>query len=309
MKSLLPLLGLLIFNSCNLGKNNFDAQGTFEAVEVLVSPEVSGRITALSVHEGDTVFASQVVGKIDDENLSLQKDQVEASIGALGQKTTDVTPQVTLLNDQLAVQETQLKNLKQELARTQKLIANDAATQKQADDIQYQIESVEKQMAVTRQQIAVQRANNSSQNRAILSETDPLRKKADQIQDLVKRSSIINPISGTVLTTYAEAGEVAAAGRPIYKVANLNELILRAYVTGDQLSTIKLGQEVKIYTDKGKDEYNETVGTISWISSKAEFTPKTIQTKDERAGLVYAMKVKVKNNGFLKIGMYGEIRF
>lgn len=312
MRSVLLSFGCflaLAFSSCHGGKNQFDAQGTFEATEVMVSPEISGHLISFTVHEGDGLKTGQEVGKIDDSNLSLQKEQVQASVDALKMKTGSEVPQVQLLTDQLAVQSTQLNNLQKELARTEKLIKNDAATEKQADDIRYQIEALQKQMQVTRQQIEVHRSAVALQNRTILSETDPLRKREDQIADLIEKSRIVNPVGGTVLATFAEAGEMVAAGKPVYKIADLSELNLRAYITGEQLSSVKLGQRVKVFSDKGKDEYNEYDGTVSWISSKAEFTPKTIQTKEERAGLVYAIKVKVKNDGFLKIGMYGEIKF
>lgn len=293
---------------CKGNSNDFDAQGTFEATETMVSSEVNGRIVEFAVQEGDTLSASTVVGKIDDTNLSLQKEQVEASIEALKQKTTDAAPQVKLLNEQLNVQKLQLQNLQKELARMEKLFKSDAATAKQVDDLQFQIDALQKQMLVTQQQIAVQKANNASQNRAILSEKKPLEKKAEQINDLLSRSSVVNPVSGTVISTYAELGEMAVAGKPLYKIANLNEMNLRAYVTGDQLSSIKLGQQVNVFVDKGADEYTEYKGVISWISPKAEFTPKTIQTKSERANLVYAVKIAVHNDGFIKIGMYGEIK-
>lgn len=312
MKSMKQWIAIAMATSlmaCNNGASEFDAQGTFEADEVLVSSEVSGRIIALNINEGDSLSAAQVVGKIDDVNLGLQKEQVMASIDALGKKTTDVGPQIKLLNEQLGVQSIQLKNLEKEMARIEKLLKNDAATTKQLDDIRYQKESLQQQMNVTQQQIAVQRATNTSQNRAILSESAPLQKKAAQLEDMVLRSSLVNPVAGTVITTYAEAGEMAVAGKPLYKVADLSEMTLRAYVTGEQLSLIKTGQAVKLFVDKGSDAYNEYAGVITWISPKAEFTPKTIQTKEERANLVYAIKVKTKNNGLLKIGMYGEIKF
>jgi HlyD family secretion protein len=309
MRYIFISLAILFLASCKNGKGSFDAQGSFEAVEILVSPEISGRITELDLDDGDSVAALQVVGRIDATNLSLQKEQVDESIRALSDKTTDPAPQVALLNDQLAVEQTQLKNLQRELDRAEGLLRNDAVTSKQVDDIRYQKEALEKKMAVTRQQIVVQRSTNANQNRAILSEGNPLRKRAAQLDDLVKRSAIVNPVSGTVIATFAEAGEMAVAGKPLYKVADMRELILRAYVTGEQLPHIRTGQQVKVFTDKGPDAYNEHTGTITWISSKAEFTPKTIQTKDERANLVYAIKIMVKNDGLLKIGMYGEIKF
>jgi HlyD family secretion protein len=295
--------------ACGNKNNQFDAQGSFEAEEIMVSPEVNGRIIAFDIQEGDTLSAQQVVGKIDDTNLHLQKEQVEASIDALSQKTTDVKPQVAYLNEQLSLQSVQLKNLEKELTRAEGLFKKDAATAKQVDDLRYQVEALQKQMDVTREQIKLQQSINANQNRAILSEQKPLEKRASQIEDLVGRSSIINPINGTIIARYAEVGEVAVLGKALYKIADLSSLTLRAYVTGDQLSALKIGQPVKVYIDKGADEYKEYAGQLTWISSKAEFTPKTIQTKDERANLVYAIKVKVKNDGLLKIGMYAEVKF
>ena len=163
-------------------------------------------------------------------------------------------------------------------------------------------------MSVTQQQINVQKNNIATQNRSILSETEPLNKRIAQLKDQEQRANIVNPTTGTVISKYAEAGEVTSAGKALYKIADLSELNLRAYVTGVQLPTIKLGQQVKVMIDEGAKKYKEYNGTIIWISDKAEFTPKTIQTKEERANLVYAIKVRVKNDGFLKIGMYGEVK-
>jgi HlyD family secretion protein len=302
------MLLLLLSLSCTNAEKQFDAQGTFEAREVMVSAEVTGRILEFQLREGDSVAAMQAVGKIDDNNLQLQVQQVEASINALQQKTTDVQPQLKLLQDQLEVQQTQLGNLQKELNRAEQLRKKDAATPKQVDDIRYQIESLQKQMVVTQQQMQVQRSLNTSQNRAILSEKEPLQKRAAQLNDLAARSSIINPSNGTVMATYVDAGEMAVTGKPLYKIADLQEMELRAYLTGDQLSIVKIGQAVKVFVDQGKEDYREYPGTLTWIATKAEFTPKTIQTKEERANLVYAIKVKVKNDGFIKAGMYGEVK-
>ncbi len=244
---------------------------------------------------------------VDATNLSLQEQQVEASINALNQKTADVTPQVQLLRNQLAVQQSQLNNLTHERARIENLIKADAATGKQLDDINAQIDVAVRNMAVTTQQINVQQSNIATQNRSILSEAEPLRKRAAQIKDQAGRANILNPVQGTIITKYAMEGEITSPGKALYKIADLRTMTLRAYITGSQLSQVKLGQTVKVFTDDGKNKYRETTGTISWISDKAEFTPKTIQTKEERANLVYAIKVRVKNDGLLKIGMYGEI--
>jgi HlyD family secretion protein len=201
-----------------------------------------------------------------------------------------------------------LDNLLHEKTRIENLLKLDAATGKQLDDINAQIDVVKRQMNVTRQQINVQQNNTATQNRAILSNTKPLQKKIAQLNDLLQKTGVLNPIAGTVITKYAEAGEMVTAGKALYKIADLSELNLRAYVTGEQLPKIKLGQPVKVMIDDGAKKYKEYSGIITWISDKAEFTPKTIQTKEERANLVYAIKVKVKNDGYLKIGMYGEVK-
>ena len=304
----LPLIAILCL-SCRQGNEAFDAQGSFEAEEVLVSPEASGRIVEWKVAEGDSLAAGDTVGRIEGRSLELQREQAEASLRALQERTTDPAPQVALLNDQLAVQQAQLDNLVRELARAEGLLKKDAATGKQVDDLRFQLESVRRQMAVTRQQVAVQRALTANQNRAALSETEPLRKRAEQLEDQLRRTGIVNPAAGVVIATYTNIGETAVPGRPLYKVADLHELTLRAYVTGDQASTLSVGRKVKVFTDRGADDYAEHTGTLTWISPRAEFTPKTIQTKDERANLVYAVKVRVPNDGTLRIGMYGEIRF
>ncbi len=300
---------LLLLSSCKNGDSKFDAQGTFEADEVLVSAEIPGKLSSFTIQEGDTLQAGAIVGQVDALNLSLQKEQVQASINALSQKTMDEQPQLQLLKDQIAVQETQFQNLTKEKNRVERLLKMDAATGKQLDDINYQIDALQKQMVLTKQQVAVQLNNIRTQNRSILSEADPLKIRAEQIDDQIKRASITNPISGTVLNKYAEQGEIITVGKALYKIADLSTITLRTYLTGNQLPGIKLGQQVTVYTDNGKNDYDKHTGTISWISDKAEFTPKTIQTKEERANLVYAIKIRVKNNGFLKLGMYGEITF
>jgi HlyD family secretion protein len=192
--------------------------------------------------------------------------------------------------------------------RTERLVKADAATGKQLDDLNAQVDVLQKQMDVTQQQIAVQRSNIATQNRSILSESAPLQKQAAQVEEQISKARVVNPVSGTVITKYAEQGEVTAPGKALYKIANLSTLTLRAYITGAQLSQLKLGQQVKVLVDNGADQYRTYSGTIYWISDKAEFTPKTIQTKEERANLVYAVKVRVKNDGYLKIGMYGEVQ-
>jgi len=311
MKNLLfgiTAIASLLIISCNRSESNFDASGTFEADETIVSSEMPGKILSFNVEEGMRLPKDSIVGSVDATNIDLQQQQVEASIHALNEKTANVNPQVELLQNQLAVQQSQLDNLLHERTRIENLLKSDAATPKQLDDINSQIDVVKKSMAVTQQQINVKKNDIATQNRSILSEAEPLKKRVAQLQDQQQRANIVNPVTGTVITKYAEAGEITSSGKALYKIADLSELNLRAYVTGVQLPAIKLGQQVKVMIDQGEKKYKEYTGNIIWISDKAEFTPKTIQTKEERANLVYAIKVKVKNDGFLKIGMYGEVK-
>jgi HlyD family secretion protein len=311
MKDVKACLALLILFavSCNGKGPEADASGVFEADEVIVSAEVGGKILEFGVREGDTVSMGKLVAVLDATNLSLQKEQVVASIAALKEKTNTVEPQILLLEEQERVQQSQLATLKKERARFEKLVRADAATPKQLDDIIAQIDVLERQIAVTRQQKAVQRNLVGTQNRSVLSESSSLEKRAAQIQDQLQRGMVQSPLNGTVLTTYVHQGELATPGKPLFKIADLSTLTLRAYISGEQLPLVKIGQAVQVRVDAGAADYKNYAGTISWVSDKAEFTPKTIQTKEERANLVYATKILVKNDGYLKIGMYGEVIF
>lgn len=300
---------VLALASCSNNGHQFDATGNFEADEVLVSSEVSGRLLALNVEEGQQLVADSVVAWIDGKNLELQREQAEASLEALNQKTADVQPQVVLLQQQRAVQQTRMNYLQQEKLRLERLFASDAATGKQVDDMNAQINQLEEEMLVTAQQIKVQQNQVATQNRTVLSEQKPLARRVDVLNDQLNRTRLVNPIEGTVIEKYAEPGEVVMAGKALYKIANLRTLILRAYITGDQLPQARLGEQVKVWVDNGDKGYRELAGSIQWISPKAEFTPKTIQTRSERANLVYAIKVAVPNDGSLKLGMYGEMSF
>ncbi|WP_026752459.1 HlyD family secretion protein [Sediminibacterium sp. C3] len=307
-KYMVGFFGILLA-ACSNKNGDFDAQGVFETEEVMVSAEIPGKLLSFSVQEGDSLQQNQPVALLDSMALVLQKAQLQASVKALNEKTLDVNPQIELYKKQYEVQSVQLKNLQFEKNRIQELLKSDAATRKQMDDLVFQIESLEKQMSVTQQLIKVQQTSIGTQNRSILSEVEPLEKRIDGVEDQLKKSTVLNPLNGVVLNTYAEAGEVVGAGKPLYKIADINTMILRVYVTGDQLSALKIGQMVKVYVDQDKESYKSYDGRIIAIANKAEFTPKTIQTKDERANLVYAIKVQVKNDGYLKIGMYGEVKF
>lgn len=319
---ILPLV-TVIFSACGNSDKNYDATGTFEADEIIVSAEANGKILRLHVEEGSLLSKDSVVGNIDPSAIELQKEQAAASVNALDEKKNDAAPQVSILQSQMvtqakqiAVQEEQLKTLLKEQQRYKNLVAADASPVKQLDDItgqvnilQQQITASKSQLTVLQSQVDAQRRSVAIQNKGVLSEKDPMEKRVAQIQDQLNKTKIINPVNGTVLIKYADANEYTNTGKAIYKIADLSEMKLRAYITGDQLAQVKLNQTVKVLVDDGKGKYRELTGTVTWLSDKAEFTPKTIQTKEERANLVYAIKVSVKNDGYLKIGMYGEVVF
>lgn len=306
---LLLSLAVALLSSCNNGNGDFDAAGTFEAREVIVAAETAGKILEYTAEEGTKLEKNQLAVVIDPTHLQLQSEQVAASITALGEKTSDLTPYIRTLEQQIEIQKTQVNALERERTRFANLLKEDAATGKQVDDIETQLQVAKEQLALTQRQLEQQKAMISTQNRSVLSEQTPLSKRKAQIDDQLYRTRVLNPVAGTVLTSYAEAGEVTAPGKALYKIADLTVMDLRAYISGDQMGQVKLGQAVKVYIDNGKNEYKELPGAITWISDKAEFTPKTIQTKEERAHLVYATKIRVKNDGSVKVGMYGEVKF
>lgn len=303
---LVTLLTIMFVSGCGNSTNDYDAAGNFEADEIIVSAQQNGQLINYSVREGMHLDEGAVAGQIDVRVQELQKEQTEASIRSLSQKTNASTEQVEVARRQLDAQQSQLNQLIREKNRTVRLVEADAAPGKQLDDITAQIDLLKKQMDITRSQIDLYRSTVARQNRSILSEKGPLEKAAAQLQEQVEKGRIINPVNGTVLTNYALKGELVFTGKPLYKIANIDTLTLKAYINGSQLGSVKIGQQVTVRIDQGKNKYKTYPGTISWISDKAEFSPKSIQTKDERANLVYAIKVLVKNDGFLKIGMYGE---
>lgn len=299
----LRLIVLLIINfqfsiimvSCNKSQDTFDASGSFEAEETIISAEAQGTLKTFEVQEGQTLKAEQNIGYIDSVQLYLKKKQLEAQVTALLGKKPNVPLQLSVLQEQLRTAE-------KEKVRITNLLKGDAATPKQLDDINAQID-------VLKKQIEAQKSSLNISSEGISKDVIPLQIQIEQLEDQLSKCNIINPVNGTVLTKYAEVSEIATIGKPLYKIADLSNIILRAYITGNQLPQIKLNQKVTVLTDNGKGGNHETEGIITWISDKAEFTPKTIQTKDERANMVYAIKVKIKNDGLYKIGMYGEILF
>lgn len=310
MKKLIILSSLIIsITACNSRKDNFDASGTFEADEVIVSAQHSGQLLSFDIHEGEQLDVNQEIGKIDVTSQQLQQAQTEAQISSLQDRLNTSAPQTELVQKQMSVQQAQLDYLLKEQQRTQNLLKADAATQKQLDDINAKVTEARRQLSVLQQQIALNKSNVNTQNSSVLSQKAPLEKTVAQIRNEISKGIIINPVKGIVLTKYAYGGEMTSIGKALYKIANIDTITLRAYITGAQLPIIKLNQPVTVKIDDGKGNYKNYKGTIYWVSDKAEFTPKTIQTKDERQDLVYAIKVSVPNDGFLKIGMYGEVVF
>jgi HlyD family secretion protein len=286
---------LLGATACNNNGSEFDATGNFEADEIIISAEASGKIIHLNAEEGTELKSQTVIGLIDTTQLHLRKKQLEYSISAVNAKQPNATVQLAAITEQI-------ETAKREKKRFENLLKDDAATQKQLDDLNAQLDLLQRQYAATQSTLSITK-------QSLQSETLPLKAQREQVQDQIHKSQIVNPINGTVLSLYAKQNEVVNPGKALYKIADLSTIILRAYISGSQLSQIKLGQQVKVLVDAPEDGYKEYAGTISWVSEKAEFTPKTIQTKDERANLVYAVKINVKNDGYLKLGMYGEVKF
>lgn len=289
-----PLL-VLLAASCVEGNKAYDASGVFESTEVTVSAEGNGKILSLDLQEGDRLETGQIVGCIDTVQLHLSEIQLEASRRAVGSGRLDISRQIAALESQIGKQ-------RQELDRFTKLEKAGASNRKQVEDIQAQIETLERQLAAQKESL-------NSSNRNVSGQADALEAQIEQIRDRIRKCVITSPVAGTVLAKYSEAGEFAALGRALFKVADIDNIRLRAYITADQLTTLKLGQQVRVFADQGSSGRKEYAGTLIWISDKAEFTPKTIQTRDERANLVYAVKIAVENDGLIKLGMYGDIKF
>lgn len=292
MKRSTMYLLLLILAGCSRSES-FDATGTFEATEVTVSAEASGRILAFNVNEGDRIEQGQTVGTIDTVQLYLQKMQLERQIASVRSNRPDISKQVTALQEQIAQQEN-------ERTRVKRLLDDGAATTKQLDDIDATLKILNGQLEAT---LSTLRNNTAS----IDENSSSIELQIAQVEDRLAKCRIVSPVTGTVLAKYAETGELASTGRPLMKVADLDHIYLRAYFTSEQLAALQLGQEVTVTADFGADEQYEYPGHIIWIASESEFTPKNIQTRNTRANLVYAVKIAVENDGRLKIGLYGEV--
>jgi HlyD family secretion protein len=295
-RNLLGLCSLLaLFSACGNGTPKYDATGTFETTEVLVSAEASGKLLYFNIEEGTVLKAGQEVGVVDTVQLYLKKLQLEANIKSVEEQRPDILKQVAATKEQITAAE-------RERNRVANLLKVGAANQKQLDDADDQLE-------VLRKQLVAQNSTLSNSHQSLTWQSSSVGIQVAQVEDQLKKCYITSPITGTVLAKYAEAGELTAVGTPLFKIADTQQMYLRAYITSEQLSQVKLGQKVTVFSDYGTDEHKQYPGVITWISDTSEFTPKTILTKNERANLVYAVKIAVKNEGYLKIGMYGGVEF
>ncbi|OFY62773.1 MAG: ABC transporter [Bacteroidetes bacterium RIFCSPLOWO2_02_FULL_36_8] len=281
----------LLFISCENSNHHSDAYGNFEAREITVSSESSGKILSFIAEEGATLDSGAMVAQIDTIPLTLKRKQLDAARMIVSSKTKNVVAQMNVLKEQL-------KNMNREKERVEKLLKDGAATTKQMDDISGNIQVLNKQI----ESIEVQ-------NAPVLGELKSVESQIEQLQDQIMRCKIRNPKKGVVLSRFTEQGELAMPGKPLYKLAGMGEMFLRVYVSGNQLPNIKIGQTVSVMVDESRTTNKTLSGKVTWISSQSEFTPKIIQTKEERVNLVYAVKISVINDGSLKIGMPGEVNF
>ena len=284
-----------MFTACGSDYDQYDATGIFEAREILVSAETSGRVEVLDINEGDDVKAGQSLGLIDTLQLHLAKEEILASNEAISSRYVDIDLQLSALRERLSV-------LRSEYDRFSSLVSTGSVSKKQLDDMNSEINILETQ-------IKAQENALESSNMTISGESKAGFVRLQRINDQIKRSVLKSPITGRIIEKYVDRGELTMQGAPVYKVADVENMYIRAYLTSDQLKSVKVGDKVTVVSDFGDDQINEYEGTLTWISDKSEFTPKTIYTSNERANLVYAVKISFKNDGYAKIGMYGGVKF
>ena len=290
LTTVLPLL----FTGCGDIDDDFDACGQIEAVDVIVSAESNGKIISLDVPEGSVLEQGECVGAIDSMQIYLQKME-------LADRKRNAASRIVDIDKQLAPQKSRLENLIVDKERYENLLAKDAGTKKQVDDIEFQI-------AVSKGEIEAQEQTYKNNNSGVESELAMYDVQIAQKEDILRKCRIVSPVAGTVLTRYVEEGETVTSGKPIFRIADMNDVYVRAYFSTSQLASLKTGSKVKVYPDDGSDRLKEYEGTVTWISEQAEFTPKNIQTRDDRADLVYAAKISVANDGYLKLGMYAYVK-
>ena len=285
----------LMLAACGKSEKEYDATGTFEATETTISAEQNGTLLTFVLNEGDEIDAGREVGLIDTTQTWLKLQQAQATQAVYQSQKPDIEKQTSATRQQLA-------KAQAEQQRYKELVADGAAPSKMLDDVTNQVQ-------VLQRQLAAQLSSLSTNTNALSKQMAATEVQIDQLRDQLRKCHITAPLKGVVLEKYAERGEFVAVGKPLFKMADMEEVYIRAYVTSAQLQDIRTGQQVKVFADYGNGQKKEYDGVVSWISSRSEFTPKTILTDDERADLVYALKVRVKNDGYIKIGMYGEVKF
>ena len=296
MKKLITMaIAALMLTACGNNEKEYDATGTFEATETTISAEQNGTLLTFAINEGDEIEAGSEVGLIDTTQTWLKLQQARATQEVYQSQKPDMEKQTSATRQQLA-------KAQAEQQRYKELVADGAAPSKMLDDATNQVQ-------VLQRQLAAQLSSLSANTNALSKQMVATEVQIDQLRDQLRKCHIKAPLKGTVLEKYAERGEFVAVGKPLFKMADMEQVYIRAYVTSAQLQSIRTGQQVTVFADYGDGKKQEYDGTVSWISSRSEFTPKTILTDDERADLVYAVKVRVKNDGFIKIGMYGEVKF
>ena len=288
-------MATLLLSACGAEPNVSDATGRFETTEITISAKAQGEIVRWDIEEGQQVKVGAVVGAIDTAQLVLQREQLLAHLSATDSRRINA-------HRQLAALRQQIENMKTEQQRFRELVAAKAASEKQLDDINYQLKVLERELVAKEEEIGKANLSVSGESAALLAQVS-------QVDVQLRNCLVSSPVEGTVIAKYVERGEYAFPGRPLFKVANLEDMTLRAYLTAEQMAAVKIGQPVTVLIDKNADEQKSYEGKITWIADEAEFTPKTIQTRDERANLVYAVKIVVKNDGAIKRGMYGEVKF
>lgn len=325
MKKIMIMMAgvMLVLTACGKKEKAFDATGTFEATEVTVSAQATGELKSLDVTEGQTLEGGTRVGRIDTYQLELKKQQLETQRGQLAASKRQLSSNRSATNSQQLDLNKQLSSIQQQIANAQRerkryaeLVKDGAVPRKQLDDIDNQIKVLNRQLEATRDQIRSNNAALAEQGKGIGAQMDGIDAQVAgidaqqrQLDDQIANADIVPPFTGTVLEKYVEQGEYVTTGKPLFKMADVESMFIRAYVTSAQLQGIKVGQPCKVYADYGNGQKKEYAGTVTWISSRSEFTPKTILTDDERADLVYAVKIAIKNDGYVKIGMYGEVKF
>lgn len=310
MKKIIFLAFPMLFGvACNNSEKIYDATGIFEATEITVSAQASGEVLQLDITEGQSLEAGAQVGQIDSYQLVQKLGELEAAKQQIYANNAATESRQLDLNKQLATLQQQIVHAQRERQRFAELVRDGAVPRKQLDDLNDQISVLQRQMAATSDQLRSNNAAFAEQSKGLQAQIKGVEAQQRQLERQIQNATIIVPKGGVVLEKFVEAGEFVGVGKPLFKLAQMNHVYLRAYVTSAQLKSVMLGQKVKVYADYGSGQQQEYGGKVTWISSRSEFTPKTIVTDDERADLVYAVKIAIKNDGRVKIGMYGEVKF